>query len=141
MQTNCFNRRVLDSSKRLALKVRNKPAPDLTTIQPLIDAVISGNHVNVKWGWGGNRAFLDICELQVDRNDGKGFVLLAYDTTPRLHRHATFSGNSGHLGLPRHLPRGRQPNRPMEPARERHRAGINGSRSRRKEALISENEI
>ena len=82
MQTNCFNRRVLDSSKRLALKVRNKPAPDLTTIQPLIDAVISGNHVNVKWDWGGNRAFLDICELQVDRNDGKGFVLLAYDTTP-----------------------------------------------------------
>ena len=56
--------------------------PDLTTIQPGIDAVISGNHVNVKWGWGGNSAYLDMCELQVDRADGKGFVLLAYDTTP-----------------------------------------------------------
>ena len=29
-----------------------------------------------------NSAFLDICELQVDRADGKGFILLAYDTTP-----------------------------------------------------------
>ena len=56
--------------------------PNLATVQPVIDAVISGNHVNVKWGWGGNSAFLDICELQVDRGDGKGFGLLAFDTTP-----------------------------------------------------------
>jgi hypothetical protein len=56
--------------------------PDLTTVQPIIDAIISGNHVNVKWGWGGNSAYLDICEIQVDRGDGKGFVLLAFDTTP-----------------------------------------------------------
>jgi hypothetical protein len=42
----------------------------------------AGNHVNVKWGWGGNTAFLDICEIQVDRGDGKGFGLLAFDTTP-----------------------------------------------------------
>jgi hypothetical protein len=27
-------------------------------------------------------AFLDICELQVDRGDNKGFVALAFDTTP-----------------------------------------------------------
>ena len=38
--------------------------------------------MNVKWNWGGYAAWLDICELQVDRNDGKGFVLLAFDTTP-----------------------------------------------------------
>ena len=44
--------------------------------------MISGNHVNVKWGWGGNSAYLDICEIRVDRGDGKGFVLLAFDTTP-----------------------------------------------------------
>ena len=66
----------------LGIEGAQQTGPDLTTIQPVIDAMISGNHVNVKWGWGGNSAFLDICELQVDRGDGKGFVLLAFDTTP-----------------------------------------------------------
>jgi hypothetical protein len=66
----------------LGIEGAEQTGPDLTTIQPIIDAVISGNHVNVKWGWGGNSAYLDICELQVDRGDGKGFVLLAFDTTP-----------------------------------------------------------
>jgi hypothetical protein len=56
--------------------------PDLTTVQPVIAAAIMGNQVNVKWGWGGNSAFLDSCEIQVDRADGKGFVLLTIDTTP-----------------------------------------------------------
>ncbi len=66
----------------LGIEGSQQTGPDLTTIQPTIDAIISGNHVNVKWGWGGNSAYLDICELQVDRNDGKGFGLLAFDTTP-----------------------------------------------------------
>ena len=66
----------------LGIEGAQQVGPDLTTIQPVIDAIISGNHVNVKWGWGGNSAYLDICELQVDRADGKGFILLAYDTTP-----------------------------------------------------------
>jgi hypothetical protein len=56
--------------------------PDLTTVQPVIAASLSGNQVNVKWGWGGNSAFLDSCEIQVDRADGKGYVLLTIDTTP-----------------------------------------------------------
>jgi len=56
--------------------------PDLTTVQPVISVSIMGNQVNVKWGWGGNSAFLDSCEIQVDRGDGKGFVLLTIDTTP-----------------------------------------------------------
>ncbi|HEY5296893.1 MAG TPA: hypothetical protein VIK59_03120 [Verrucomicrobiae bacterium] len=56
--------------------------PDLTTVQLVISASIIGNQVNVKWGWGGNSAFLDSCEIQVDRADGKGFVLLTIDTTP-----------------------------------------------------------
>jgi hypothetical protein len=34
------------------------------------------------WGWGGNGDYLDSCEIQVDRGDGKGFVLLTIDTTP-----------------------------------------------------------
>ena len=59
-----------------------QPGPDLTSVQPVIDAVISGSQVNVKWGWGGNTAYLDMCELQVDRGDGKGFGPLAFDTTP-----------------------------------------------------------
>ena len=56
--------------------------PDLSTIQPVISASTSGNQVNVKWGWGGNVAYLDRCEIQVDRGDGKGFSLLTIDTTP-----------------------------------------------------------
>ena len=56
--------------------------PDLTTVQPDLDAELSGGQVNVYWGWGGNTAYLDMIELQVDRGDGKGYVLLAYDTTP-----------------------------------------------------------
>jgi hypothetical protein len=66
----------------LGIEGAQQVGPDLTTVQPVIDAIISGNHVTVKWGWGGNSAYLDICELQVDRNDGKGFGLLAFDTTP-----------------------------------------------------------
>jgi hypothetical protein len=68
--------------KALGIEGVQKTGPDLATIQPLIDAIISGNHVNVKWGWGGHSAYLDMCELQVDRKDGKGYVLLAFDTTP-----------------------------------------------------------
>jgi hypothetical protein len=68
--------------KALGIEGAQQTGPDLTTIQPEIDALIFGNHVNVKWGWGGNSAFLDLCELQVDRGDGKGFGLLAFDTTP-----------------------------------------------------------
>ena len=41
-----------------------------------------GGQVQVKWGWGGYSAFLDCCEIQVDRGDGKGFVMLVMDTTP-----------------------------------------------------------
>ena len=48
----------------------------------MIDAIISGNQVLVKWGWGGNGAYLDLCEIHVDRGDGKGFGLLTYDSTP-----------------------------------------------------------
>ncbi len=56
--------------------------PDLTTVLPVISAKISGSGVDVKWSWQGNSAWLDSCELQVDRGDGKGFVLLTIDTTP-----------------------------------------------------------
>jgi hypothetical protein len=67
-----------------ALGVEGSQKTDVITadLQPDIGAVISGGQVLVKWGWGGHRHQLDMCELQVDRADGKGFVLLAFDTTP-----------------------------------------------------------
>jgi hypothetical protein len=43
---------------------------------------IVGGQVVVSWTFGGYSAYLDACEIQVDRNDGKGFGLLAMDTTP-----------------------------------------------------------
>jgi len=55
-------------------------APDLATVQPAITAAISGAAVEIGWGWGGNSAFLDLCEIQVDR--GSGWTLLTYDSTP-----------------------------------------------------------
>ena len=68
----------------LGIEGAQQTGPDLTTIQPDITADISGTHVNVGWGWGwgGEGAYLDICEIEVDRADGKGFVLLTFDTTP-----------------------------------------------------------
>lgn len=59
--------------------------PDLTTVQPVISAKISGSEVAIKWGWGGNGAFLDACEILVDRNDGHGYVPLTIDTTPNYN--------------------------------------------------------
>ncbi|MEO7933877.1 MAG: hypothetical protein ABIT76_12035 [Chthoniobacterales bacterium] len=66
----------------LGIEGTQETAPDLTTIQPDIEASVSGNRVNIDWGWGGKGAFLDQCELQVDRSDSKGFVFLSIDTTP-----------------------------------------------------------
>jgi hypothetical protein len=59
-----------------------KTAPDFTILAPVLQLSISGYQVFIKWGWGKFAAFLDSCEIQVDRNDGKGFVLLTIDTTP-----------------------------------------------------------
>ena len=51
-------------------------------LKPQLRLEHSGGHILVRWGWQGNGAFLDMIELQVDRGDGKGFVPLAFDTTP-----------------------------------------------------------
>ena len=66
----------------LGIEGAQQTAPDLATIQPVIDVQISGGRVDVNWSWQGNVAYLDMCEIQVDRGDGKGFGLLTYDTTP-----------------------------------------------------------
>ena len=74
----------------LGLEGAQQTGPDLTTIQPVIDAAITGGHVAIGWGWAGNSAYLDLLEIQVDRGDGKGFNLLTYDTTPGYNDTAPF---------------------------------------------------
>jgi len=59
-----------------------QPGPDWATLQPVFTVSIVGGQVVIKWNWGGYAAFLDAIEFQVDRNDGKGNVLLTIDTTP-----------------------------------------------------------
>jgi hypothetical protein len=60
----------------------DQPGPDYTSIQPVFTVSIVGGQVVIKWTFGGFAAFLDAIELQVDRNDGKGFGPLVMDTTP-----------------------------------------------------------
>ncbi len=68
--------------KALNIEGPDQTGPDLSTVQPQLDVQLIGNTVKVIWGWGGDSKFLDLCELQVDRGDGKDWNLLAYDTTP-----------------------------------------------------------
>ena len=56
--------------------------PDFTTLAPTFKLTVIPTGVNVGWGFGGYAADLDMIELQVDRGDGKGYVPLAFDTTP-----------------------------------------------------------
>jgi hypothetical protein len=66
----------------LGLVGSEKSGPDLGSLLPVISVSIVSGHVVVKWGWGGNGAYLDSCEIWVDRGDGHGFVFLTIDTTP-----------------------------------------------------------
>jgi hypothetical protein len=66
----------------LGIEGAQQTPPDLTTIQPEIDVYIYGANVFVNWSWGGYVNYLDMCEIQVDRGDGKGFIDLAFDTSP-----------------------------------------------------------
>ena len=66
----------------LALDIEgaDQTPPNLSMVRPFLTATISGNHVTVGWDWQSLSAFLDICEIQVDR--GAGFIMLTFDTTP-----------------------------------------------------------
>ena len=57
-----------------------KTAPDLATLQPVLKVSLAGNKVELDWSWQGNSAYLDQCEIQVDR--GQGWQVLTFDTTP-----------------------------------------------------------
>jgi hypothetical protein len=66
----------------LGIEAAKHVAPDYPTLQPVLVLSISGDRVLVGWSWQGHRVFLDQCEIQVDRGDGRGFVLLTYTITP-----------------------------------------------------------
>ena len=68
----------------------SEAAPDLATVQPILTATVNGGRVDIGWSWEGNAKFLDMCEIQVDRGDGKGWSLLAFDTTPNYTDNAPF---------------------------------------------------
>jgi len=70
------------SGQALGIEGSQQIGPDFSTFGPVLDLSISGDQVYVNWGWQGYSAFLAQCELQVDRADGKGFVMPAIATTP-----------------------------------------------------------
>jgi len=56
--------------------------PDFVTLRPEITAIVTAVGAQIGWGWQGYIKFLDQCEIHVDRADGKGWVILTFDTTP-----------------------------------------------------------
>lgn len=66
----------------LGIEGAEQTGPDMATLQAILTLSIIGNAVLIGWGWQGFSNFLDMLELQVDRGDGKGWVMLAFDTTP-----------------------------------------------------------
>ena len=66
----------------LNIEAVDHAGPDLATVQPKLTATVSGDHVNLGWDWQGQRAFLDLCIIEVNRGDGKGFVPLISSTRP-----------------------------------------------------------
>jgi hypothetical protein len=69
-------------SEALGIQGDEITAPDFSTFKPEFTLELSGGQPFARWGWQGKSQFLDMLELQVDRGDGHGFVVLAYDTTP-----------------------------------------------------------
>jgi hypothetical protein len=66
----------------LGIEGPQQAGPDLSSVQPVFPVEIVGTEVRIGWNWGGNSAFLDMLEIQVDRTDSGTYVLLSYDTTP-----------------------------------------------------------
>jgi hypothetical protein len=66
----------------LGIEAASLAAPDYAVIQPKITAKVNGDHVALGWDWQGCRTFLDLCEFQVNRNDGHGFGPLTSSVHP-----------------------------------------------------------
>jgi hypothetical protein len=67
---------------QLGIEAVDHAAPDYAIIQPKLTAQINGDHVELGWDWQGQRAYLDLCELQVNRGDGRGFGPFRHSVTP-----------------------------------------------------------
>jgi hypothetical protein len=74
----------------LGIEAVDHAGPDFTTLQPKLTATVNGDHVELGWDWQGKRAFLDLCIIEVDRDDGKGFVQLVSSTRPGSKDKAPF---------------------------------------------------
>jgi hypothetical protein len=66
--------------RALGIEAADQSEPDYATLSPELKATVSGDRVDIGWGWQGHGAHLDMIEIHVDR--GSGFTLLTYDTTP-----------------------------------------------------------
>jgi len=66
----------------LGIEAVEHAGPDLATVQPVLTATVNGDHVLLGWDWQGWRAYLDLCVLEVNRHDGRGFVALFSTTRP-----------------------------------------------------------
>lgn len=66
----------------LGVDKQEQTGPDLETVQPVFTVKLIGGKPFIDWSWDGNQRYLDQIELVVDRNDGKGEVFLAIDSTP-----------------------------------------------------------
>ena len=67
---------------QLGIEAPSLSAPNYETLQPKITAQVIGDQVELGWDWQGYRTFLDLCEFQVDRHDGHGFVPLTHSIHP-----------------------------------------------------------
>jgi len=74
----------------LGIEAVDHATPDLAAIHPVLTARVVGDHVNLGWDWQGHRAYLDLCELQVNRNDGRGFGPLMHSVKLRYADAAPF---------------------------------------------------
>ena len=70
------------TGKALGIEAAELTPPDLAAIRPRLSVRITGNRAVVRWNWQGWAAFLDQCEIEVDRADGRGYVTLTIDNTP-----------------------------------------------------------
>lgn len=61
----------------LGLEDAYQTGPNYATLAPTLDAALGDMNVRIAWNWSGYASYLNECELQVDRGDGKGFVALA----------------------------------------------------------------
>ena len=75
----------------LGIEGPQETPPDFNTIQPVISALATASVVKLLWGWLGFRAFLAMCEIQVNR--GSGWTALVYDTTPNYEDTEPFPAN------------------------------------------------